>query len=314
MKQVKKYWRMISPFNNEQEMPNAIYVVKKLLAFLGIYFSAAVLGEAVIISGLMAMGYNPLQGDMPTEGFAGYMVGVFPYYGFIIFILFTMLYCKFVEKRKLKSMGFNKPFLDYIVGAVLAVVLLVVIMGICCMTGSISYEGVNGNANYVYLLILFVGFIIQSMGEEILCRGFLMPSLLKKVSMPVAIFISSTAFALPHFASMSEMEMKYKIIGIFNLYLVSVLFSLLVIYRSNIWGACGLHGVWNFLLYGVFGLNLSGSEANADGVLCFKVEDLNILNGGMYGLEAGIVTTVILGIAVGLILRFWFVDRGMTEW
>ena len=34
MKQVKKYWRMISPFNNEQEMPNAIYAVKKLLTFL----------------------------------------------------------------------------------------------------------------------------------------------------------------------------------------------------------------------------------------------------------------------------------------
>ena len=304
MKQVKKYWRMISPFNNGQEMPNAIYAVKKLLAFLAIYFSAAVLGEAVIIGGLMAMGYNPLQGHMPTEGFVGYAVGLFPYYGFIIFILLTVLYCKFVEKRNLKSMGLQKPILDYVVGAVLAIILLVVIIGICCMTGSISYEGMNGNANYGYLFILFVGFIIQSMGEEILCRGFLMPSLLQKVSMPVAIFISSTAFAMPHFTSMDEMEGLYKVLGIINLYLVSVLFSLLTIYRSNIWAACGLHGVWNFLLYGVFGLNLSGSEANVEGVFCFKVEELNILNGGMYGLEAGIVTTVVLGIAVILILRY----------
>ena len=119
MKQIKKYLKMISPFNNEQEMPNAIYAVKKFLAFLAIYFCAAVLGEAIIVSGLMAMGYNPLQGDMPTEGLAGYTVGLFPYYGFLIFILLTMLYCKFVEKRGLQSMGFQKPLSDYIVGAVL---------------------------------------------------------------------------------------------------------------------------------------------------------------------------------------------------
>lgn len=312
MKQVKKYFKMISPFNNMQEMPGAIYAVKKMLAFLAIYFSAAVLGEAVIIGGLMAMGYNPLQGDMPTENLAGVVVGLFPYYGFIIFILLTILYCKLVEKRTLRSLGFRKPVLDYLIGAVIAVILLAVIMGICCITGCISFEGMNEEVSYGYLLALLVGFIIQSMGEEILCRGFLMPSLLKKVSVPVAVLVSSTAFALPHFTSFSEMEMKFRVVGILNLYLVSAIFSLLVIYRSNIWGACGLHGVWNFLLYGVFGLNLSGSEENAAGVLLFKVEESNILNGGEYGIEASVITLAVLGVAVVLAWKYYSRDKSVA--
>lgn len=65
--------------------------------------------------------------------------------------------------------------------------------------------------------------------------------------MPLAIAISSTAFAYPHFATLFEAETEFAIIGTINLYLVSTVFSLLVITRSNIWTACGLHGIWSKL-------------------------------------------------------------------
>ena len=73
-----------------------------------------------------------------------------------------------------------------------------------------------------------------------------------------------------------------------------------------------MHGVWNFLLYGVFGLNLSGSEENATGVLCFKVEEFNLLNGGMYGIEASVITMVVLGVAVVLVWKYYGRDKSVT--
>lgn len=307
MKQAKQYLRMINPFNDTQEIPNAVYVMKKILAFIILYYCAAVIGEAIIIGGVSAMGYDPLHGEMPAGS------ELFPYYGYSIFILCTVLYCKLIEKRNLRSMGFSKSVWDYIVGAGIAVIILAVIMGMCCITGCISYEGISKNANYGYLVILFGGFIIQSMGEEVLCRGFLMPTLLKKVSMPVAVFISSTAFAFPHFSSLFEMEMQFRIVGALNLYLISVIFSLLILCRSNIWVACGLHGVWNFLLYGVFGLNLSGNEANAAGILSFKVETSTILNGGIYGIESSIITTIVLAIAAALLYKWYSGNRKTKE-
>lgn len=301
MKTIGNMLKNISPFNNREEMPTLVYIVKKLLAFLVMYWVAAVAGEAVIIGILSAMGYDPLHGVMPEGNFAELL----SYYGFVVFLLMAVLYCRLVEKRNLKSLGFTKRVADYLLGSGIAVVLLAAIIGVCCITGSLSWGGVNENCDAMYLIGLLFGLVVQSAAEEALSRGFLQLSLQKKTSVPVAIFISSTAFAMPHFSTLFEAETKYAIIGVVNLYLVSIIFSLLVLCRTNLWIACGLHGIWNFILYGIMGLTLSGNEATVKGLLKFEAKSANILNGGVYGLEAGIVTTVILGIAAAVLIYMY---------
>lgn len=301
MKQLKKYFRMINPFNNMEEMPTPFYVAKKILAFLLLYFVVgSIAGEGVIIGGLSFMGYDPLHGVMPS----GEILMLIQYYGFAFFALAAILYCRFVEKRSIKSMGFQKSIVDYLIGGMLAGILIALIVLLCCIAGGMSYIGIGKDINFGFKFLVLGGFLIQGAAEEILCRGFLMSSLLKKVSAPWAIFISSTMFMLPHLASM-EAEPVFKILGIVNLYLVSILFSLLILCRSNIWISCGLHSVWNFILYGVLGLTLSGGEANTTGFLCFEVNGSNLINGGIYGVEASIITTAIIGITVVVCYGGW---------
>lgn len=153
------------------------YLLKKLLAFFLLYLGAAILGEILIIGGLYALGFDPLHGIMPP-GALGILL---PYYGFLTFLLAAILYCRFVKKRNLSSMGFNKYTGDYFIGTIIAALLLLLIMGICCLTGTIFYTGMNQNVDAVYLTALFIGLMIQSTAEEALCRGFLMQSLLKLV-------------------------------------------------------------------------------------------------------------------------------------
>lgn len=293
----KNFIRNINPFNNAQEMPTALYIVKKILAFFLIYGVSAILGEAVIIGILTAMGYDPLNGVMPTGLFAELLKN----YGMALFIAIALIYCKFIEKRKLKSIGFNKKVYDYIIGGAIALILLAVIAFACCVTGVMSFNGITSGANALYLIALFAGFLIQGSAEEVICRGFLLPSLSKKTSLPLAIFVSSTAFALPHLPSILEADAGFAVIGILNLYLVSVVFSLLFILRSNIYIACGLHSVWNFILYGAMGLSVSGSNSNENALMSFNENAENILSGGAYGLEASIITTIALA-AVMVIL------------
>jgi len=138
-----------------------------------------------------------------------------------------------------------------------------------------------------------------------MCRGFLLRTLIKRIPVPVAIIISSTAFAFPHFTSLFESEWEYVIIGTVNLYLVSAIFSMFVLLRSNIWIACGLHSIWNFVLYGIMGLSVSGSQSKSESVLRFYVKDGSILNGGEYGIEAGIVTTFVLGLLLFALVKRW---------
>lgn len=236
----------------------------------------------MIIGILYALGFDPLHGIMPP----GALGVLLPYYGFLTFLFAAVLYCRFVEKRDLSSMGFNKYAGDYFIGMIIAAMLLILIMGICCLTGTIFYMGINKNVDAVYLTALFIGLMIQSSAEEALCRGFLMQSLLKKAPVPLAVLLSSTAFAVPHIFTLLESDWIYALIGIINLYLISAVFSLLVLCRLNLWISCGLHSSWNFLLYGVFGLTLSGSNANMPGVFLFEIRSLHILTGGAYGIEA----------------------------
>ena len=291
----------ISPFNNLKEMPTALYVVKKFLAFFVIYGLSAVLGEALVICTLTAMGYDPLNGVMPT----GYLAELLPYYGFVIFFVVALLYCKLIEKRSVKSVGFNKKGFDYIIGAVVAVLLLAVIVCACCVTGTFSFEGVTSKIDVVYLIALFVAFLIQSLAEETICRGFVLKSLSEKTSLPLAIFVSSTVFALPHLPSMIDADGCFAVVGIVNLYLVSILFSLLFMIRSNIYIVSGLHCVWNFVLNGVMGLSVSGSNSNENALMSFNVNAENILSGGVYGLEASIITTVVLGITTIILVKLY---------
>lgn len=270
------------------------YMIKKVLVFVLLYCISAVIGEGVVIGILFGMGYDPLHGVLPTGQFGALL----PYYGFLFFSLVTVFYCRFVEKRTLKSIGFSANVADYLLGALLAVVCLTAIMGLGCLCGSMELLGVNTKVEVPYTFLWLLAFAIQGAAEEIMCRGFLLGSLKKETSVPMAIFVSSTAFAAPHFPSLWESDWSYAIVGTLNLYLISVLFSVLALRRSGIWAACGLHSVWNFVLYWVMGLTLSGNSSSFQGILLFREKNADLWNGAEYGIEAGFLTTVVLGITL----------------
>lgn len=103
---MKKLLKIVSPFNNNQDMSNAVFIVKKLLAFIGTYIVSMILAEGLVIIAHYIMGYNVLQGEMLSTQ----TMTLLKYYGFIIFMIVGMMYCKFIEKRSLKSMGLIRIF------------------------------------------------------------------------------------------------------------------------------------------------------------------------------------------------------------
>lgn len=71
--------------------------------------------------------------------------------------------------------------------------------------------------------------------------------------------------------------------------------------RNHIWAACGLHSFWNAVLYSVLGLNLSGNDETVTAVFVMQSVGKNIWNGGEYGIEASVLTSMVLAIAAVLI-------------
>lgn len=278
-------------------MQKVLFVIKKSIQFFLIYMISAIIGEGVIIGILTAMGYDPLHGVMPDGTFAQLM----PYYGFTLFILITILFWKLIEKRSIKELGFTKSVSGYLAGALFAIVILgVIVAGVCCTNG-MSFNTVSHDINYQECILWFVAFLIQGSAEEVICRGFMLQSLRRKVSLPVAITVSSIAFVVPHILSL-EGEISYVILSIISLFVVSGIFSMLVIRNNNLWIACGLHSIWNFVLSYVMGLRLSGSEGSGNGIIIFKVGKPSIINGGTYGIEGSVVTSIVLVIVLVVLI------------
>ena len=293
----KKIISTINPFNNEDTDNKLIYIIKIILQYLDIYIAGLLVAEGIVIALHYALGYDVLNGDMMNTD----IMLLFKYYGYIISIFTAMIFVKKVKKASISELGFNKKLVDYFKGFLPAIISLLSIIVILMMLGQIHFEGFNKNIDFKLLFLFLGGFIIQGAMEETLCRGFLMTQLNKKVGKHLSILISFIAFSFPHFSSFLQDGALIGIVAIINLLLVTYVFSYLMLKYKNIYACSGFHSIWNFVLFGIIGLNLSGTTNNFS-VLNFSTNK-NFLMGGSYGIEASIVTTVILLILIIMLSR-----------
>lgn len=299
---MKQLLKNISPFNNRTDMPTALFIVKKILAFWLCYIAGLFIAEGAVIILHFALGKNMLVGDV----FDAQTITLIIYYGYIIVTGVALLYWKLIEQKRLSDMGLTKHFENYFVGVIAGVLLLALSVAAIILTGNIEYHGIYENADILMILLLIGGFIIQGATEEILCRGIVLHALKEKTSVWIAIAVSTVMFIIPHWSSLFAGSTVYGVIGVVNLVLISIIFSLLTIRFKSIWAACGLHSFWNAILYSVLGLNLSGNDETVTAIFDIQSVGENIWNGGEYGIEASIITTVVLAVAAALI---WYMNR-----
>lgn len=299
---MKQFLKNILPFNNRAEMPTALFVVKKILAFWLCYIVGLFVAEGFVILLHFALGKNMLVGDV----FEPQTITLITYYGYIIVLGVALLYWKLIEKKSLSEMGMTKRFGNYFIGVIVGVLLLAVSVFSIVLTGNIEYQGFFENANILMIILSIGGFIIQGATEEILCRGIVLHALKEKAPLWIAIAVSTILFIIPHGSSLFEGGTIIGVIGVANLVLISIIFSLLTIYFQSIWAACGLHSFWNAILYCILGLNLSGKEETVTAIFNMQFVSNNIWNGGAYGIEASGITTVVLALTAAMI---WYMNR-----
>lgn len=284
MIKVKNFLKNINPFKAIEENSKIEYVIQKVLGFGFIYAISALVMEGVIILLFAGLGYDLLHGEMPT----GVWVKLLPLYGRAGFIAGTLLYVKFIEKRKLSSilLHVDKKFLfRFLYNLFVGCLLVGVTISILIITGSYKFAGF-GRLDIVTLLLCLLAYVIQGSTEEIMCRGFLQNTLCRRIDIAGAVIISSMLFIAPHIMSIIQMEGSLFFIAIINLVLVSLLFSLAMIKDNSIAASCGIHIGWNFILGVVCGLQVSGNEAS-NGIIKFANQSgHDWITGGSYGIEA----------------------------
>ena len=230
-------------------------------------------------------------------------------YGMIVVIAASVLYWKLIEKRKLSEMGVTKNLSVWFIGAVVGILLLIVSVSAIMVTGTIKFDGVSTDLD-ITMPLMFGGYAVQGAAEEFLSRGVVFHGLKDRVSLPAAVGANAIVFTLPHLSTLGGSEPQFIISGVINLAVISCLFSFITLRTKSIWAACGLHSLWNFCLSCVLGLNLSGSEGTTS-VINMHTEVANLLNGGIYGIEASIITNAI--IAAAAVLLWYSYKKDNTE-
>ena len=214
----------------------------------------------------------------------------------LLIIVIVCLYCRFVEKRKLNTLGFKKKgaVLNYLKGMFFALVIFSVAYLICIVTKSITFDGITQNIPVVYIAGYFIGYMIQGMAEEVLCRGYLFVSLTRRYHV-----INSAIFSAVFFAMLHGMNVGVDGFAIFNLFLYGLFAALLFADCENIWIVGAFHSVWNFVQGNLYGISVSGNKITSS-IFTSTAADggATVINGGTFGMEGGFAVTIVLIIAI----------------
>jgi len=149
------------------------------------------------------------------------------------------------------------------------------------------------------LCFFLFGFIIQGASEEIIIRGYLMTSIGANYSIRTSVIISSVFFSFIHIGN-SELAL----ISIINFTLMGVFLALYIICFDNIWGACAIHGMWNFIQGSLYGVNVSGVNIPNSIFNAYSAEEKVYINGGDFGAEGGLAVTIVMLLFLMLLLLY----------
>lgn len=148
-----------------------------------------------------------------------------------------------------------------------------------------------GSMLFVTILLLF-----GAVGEEMLFRGYAFQLLIGQMGTWATILPFAVLFAFPHLWNENQTTL-----GLINTFLWGVVLGYAFTLSGDLWLPIGLHTSWNIAL-ALLGANLSGFTMGVTGIaLNWRVPE--VIGGGSYGPEGGLLTTLVLAPLV------WFLRR-----
>lgn len=206
-------------------------------------------------------------------------------------ILAALLFCKLIQKRKMTTVGFQKPGMgkEYLCGLGAGLLIFSVAMLICVVTGSLKLQGLSPSFSIGIFVLFLLGYLVQGMAEEVLCRGYFLVSVSRRYPLAVGILANAVLFAALHL-----LNNGITLLAFINLVLFGVFASVYFIKRGNIWGVGALHSIWNLAQGNIYGIRVSGIQTSCSILSSEMVAGRELINGGDFGLEGGLAVTIVL--------------------
>ena len=214
-------------------------------------------------------------------------------------ILVTLLFCKLIQKRKVTTVGFQKPDMwkEYLTGMGIGFGIFTAAVLLCVITGSLKIQGMSPSFSIGIFVLFLLGYLVQGMAEEVLCRGYFLVSVSRRYPLAVGIIANAVLFAALHL-----LNNGITVLAFINLVLFGVFASVYFVKRGNIWGVGALHSIWNLAQGNVYGIRVSGIQTSCSVLSSEMVAGRELINGGDFGLEGGLAVTIVLVVGTLVLL------------
>ncbi|WP_426196074.1 CPBP family intramembrane glutamic endopeptidase [Massilia sp. DWR3-1-1] len=257
-----------------------------------IFFSAPVR----IVLGVLAIGLTAALGYAAIKAIAPLPAQRLVWPHLLMSALLLLVYVGFVkamERRPLTELARGGAPAEFGVGVWLGAGAVSAAMALLAASGGyriVAFHPWTVGIASALAEMLFVGLF-----EEILFRALIFRIVERSLGSVPALLLSAVLFALAHLGE------GINALGLVNTALAGLMFSAAWMLTRRLWLCVGIHAAWNFTLGSIFSIVVSGHPAK--GLIGGELSGPDWLTGGAYGLEASVVTALVIGaLFMGL---FW---------
>ena len=195
---------------------------------------------------------------------------------------------------------------DTVIGLMLGPVMFLAILLILLAAGWASIE--PGTIGVMGLLTAFVTYVLVAFSEEVFARGWIFLVLERGRGTRAAVIGSAGIFAALH-----AFNPGFGLTALLGLFLAGLLFAQAYVVTRQLWLPIFFHLSWNFSEGPLFGFPVSGMTS--EGLLTVVPTGPEVITGGPFGPEAGLIVIVGMAIASATLyaLGRWRAERALPS-
>ena len=236
----------------------------------------------------------------------GYMIGML--LSDIVMMLIVFLFCRFIQKRKLRTLGFIKKGMlkEYGLGMLLGFAFFSVCVLLGVLFGGLKIEGISPEFSIGIFVAYLLGYMVQGMTEEVLCRGYFLGSYARRYPVYAAVLANSLLFASLHL-----LNSGISVLAFINITLFGIFASIYFIRRGSICGIGAFHSIWNLVQGNFYGIKVSGTPVGNTLFTTQAIAGKSLWNGGDFGMEGSLICTIVL--TCGIIFLYTRKNKDAVE-
>ncbi|EMY9862743.1 TPA: CPBP family intramembrane metalloprotease [Clostridioides difficile] len=289
---MNKSWSNLIIKNKDKKVRSGWIIIAVMATFYILQYYLSMILVEIIRKILIATGDINLKTNYFSE-YANWLndVGlqvVFQILTESLTIIIPIIVWRFIMKNPIREMGLHSYRIkkkERYVGMLLGIFncTVIFIITITIGGGHVTSWVPKISPLTVYWILFFA---LVAFAEEILNRGFFMAVLRRCKNIYFIMIVPSVIFGLVHI-----WNPDVTLLSVINIITIGILFSYMFIKSSNIWMCIGYHFTWNVFQGIIYGMPISGLQVPR--IITTQITHGNLLNGGMFGIEGGILTTFV---------------------